>query len=298
VPYYIGSPVLLTFTLTDKNGQPVQAASSPPVCTVTLPDETTATPAVLFDTGQIQYQAIGPSALGGHYLVSWECTDTTYPGGSTDSYDISPEIENSILSLTDARRALRITDDSEDDFIAEFSRSVTDVVEWHCGPVLQQTVVEELRVGGLNVQLSKPPVLSLTAWTSVPPQFSADTSRTVPTPPSPMFPVMVYGVTYPLSQLYCDPEKGIVNHTSGLPFYYGPFLWQYQAGRVVVPESLRTGAKAILKHIYGLERGGQASQASLAAAGDEETTETPFGFAVPNRALEIMASQIIPAAFA
>lgn len=299
MPFYIGSPVLLTFTLTDKNGQPVQAASTPPVCTVTLPDATTQTATVAFDSGQMEYTAVGPSTEGGHYSVTWVCTDATYPGGYTDSYDIAPEIEGSILSLAEARRALRITDDSEDDFITEFSRSVTDVVEWHVGPVLQQTIMEELRVGGLKVQLSKPPVLELVAWTSVPAALANATGFSVASANGgPMFPTMVYGVAYPLNQLYADPVKGLVSHTSGLPFYYGPFIWLYSAGRVVVSDSIRTGAKAILKHIYGLERGGQASQASQAAAGDEETTETPFGFAVPNRALEIMAAEMIPAAFA
>lgn len=301
---YEGTPVPLTFTLTDANGNPVQAASTPPVATVTLPDGTTQTPAVTFHSGPGNYTATGPSSQAGHHLVSWSCADATYPGGLTDSYDIRGLAETALLSMAEMRRTVRLaaTDTSEDDFLAEFGRSCTDITEWYCGPVIQRTVVEELRVGGLTVILSYPPVTGLIAWTTVPANFPAGSGRSVPSPPSPMFPVMVFGVTYPLTNLYVSDIgmsglRGEVRHTSGLPFYYGPYLWQYTAGRPVIPECIRAGYKALLKHIYGMERGGAVASASL-GADDEETTETPFGYAVPNRALELMAPEALPGAIA
>ena len=299
MPYYSGQPVPLAFTLTDAYGNPAEAADTPPVVTVTLPDATTSTPGVAYD-GDGVYTATGPSGQSGHYLVAWTCADATYPGGLTDSYDIEAAAETAILSLAEMKRALRIdlADTSEDDFVTEFGRSVTAIVEWYCGPVLQQPVVEELRVGGLVVMLSKPPVLELTAWTEVPANFPSGSGRTVPSPASPMFPVMIYGVTYPLTELYNSTDlRGEVRHTSGLPFYYGPYLWSYTSGRLVVPKCIQTGYKAILRHIYGMERGGGGGSAALGAA-DEETTATPFGYAVPNRALELMASEALPGAIA
>jgi hypothetical protein len=295
VTIYQGQPVPLTFTLTDINGNAVQAASTPPVCTVTLPDLTTQTPAVTYAGSQ--YTATGPSSEPGHYLVSWSCTDTTYPGGMTDAYNVSGASEVSILSLAESRRALRIdpTDTSEDDFIRDFSPAVTAVVEWYCGPVIQQAVTERLPAGGLTIQLSKPPVLGLTAWTTIPPALAA-AGIAVPNPPSPMFPTRVFGVSYPVSQLYADPVLGTVTHTSGLPFYYGEYIWSYQAGRVVIPDCILDGSRAILRHVFGMERGGAGGSASMAA--DEESTMTPMGFLVPNRALELMTSEKLPAAIA
>lgn len=291
MPFYTGNQVLLAPPVnTDTTGTPQN--TTPVTVTVTLPDGTTATPTVT-NPGTGQYQAIYTTAQAGHHAVSWT-GGGSFPFGYTDSFDVRALTETGIISFAEAKRTLRIpvADTSEDDFVAEFNRAVTDIVEWYCGPVNQQTVVEELRVGGLTVALSKPPVLNLVTWTSVPAELATDPNRTVAQANSgPMFPVMVFGVAYPLTQLHVNKTRGIVRHTSGLPFYYGPFLWQYSAGRPTVTECIRMGSKAILKHLYGMERGGQGGSAIGQA--DEETTQTPFGFAVPNRALEMMAPEAL-----
>jgi hypothetical protein len=297
MPIYAGNPVPLTFPLADANGNPVNAVATQPVLTVTLPDLTTATPAVS-NPGTGIYRAVYKTVQAGHHLVSWTCADATNPGGYADEFDVWSTASSNVLSLADAKGILSVApgNTAYDDLIQKVNASITAWLEWYCGAIVPQTVTEELRVGGMVVQLSRPPVNSLVAWTSVPPQFAADTSRVVPTPPSPMYPVMVFGVTYPLSQLYCDVKKGTVRHTSGLPFYYGPYLWMYQAGYSLIPQGVRFAASVTLRHLYGLERGG----AGVAAAGaaDEETTQTPFGFAVPNRAIEALAPFENPAAIA
>lgn len=300
---YEGTPNTLTFTITDPNGIPVQAAT-PPVATVTLPDGSTQEPAVTFDAGPVNYTAPGPTSQEGRYQVSWASTDAGKPGGLTDAYNVRGTGERALLSLSQMRRTVRVagTDTSEDDFLAEFGRASTDIVEWYCGPVIQRTIVEELRVGGLVVILSYPPVLDLVPWTQVPANFPAGAGREVPSPPSPMFPVMIFGLTYPAASLYVSDIamtglRGEVRHTSGLPFYYGPYLWQYTAGRPVIPECIQSGYRALLRHIYGMERGGAGGTASLGAA-DEETTLTPTGYAVPNRVLELMAPEALPGAIA
>ena len=294
MPYYQGNVVPLTYLNTDSAGTPQNTASV--VLTITLPDGTTATPAVANPSAGT-YTATYTAAETGHYEVQWVATGA-YPGGFADSFDVWPLLEAAILPFADAKRTLRVApaDTSQDDLIRECNEAVTNVVEWYCGPVSVQTVVEELRVGGLTVMLSKPPVIQLQAWTSVPSQFSADPSRVVPSPPSPMFPVMVYGVTYPLSQLYADPRRGEVRHTAGLPFYYGPFLWQYQAGRPVIPMCITNASRVMLRHLFEMWRGGGGGTAIGQA--DEETTQTPFGFAVPNRALEMMAPEQLAGAIA
>jgi hypothetical protein len=297
MPIYAGNPVPLTFTLTNAAGAPVNAVVTQPVVTVTLPDLTTSTPAVS-NTGPGVYTAAYSTTQAGHHTVAWACADATYPGGYADEFDVWSLTSSNVLSLSDAKGILGVSPSSTvfDDLVQKVNGSITAWLEWYCGAIVPQTVVERLRVGGLTVQLSRAPVNSLVAWASVPPQFAADTSRVVPTPPSPMFPVMVYGVTYPLAQLYADVKTGIVQHTGGLPFYYGPYLWQYQAGYSLIPAGIRLAGSVVLRHLYGLERGG----AGVAAAGaaDEETTMTPFGFAVPNRAIEILAPFQMPAAMA
>jgi len=299
MPIYVGDPAPLTpFTLTDAAGNPVDPVVTQPVLTITKPDQTTVTPAVVH-AGTGIFTAVYNTVQAGHHLVSWTCADATYPGGYADEFDVWSLASTNVLSRADAKAILGIapSNTAYDDLVEKVNGSVTRWLEWRCGAVRPGTLVtEELRVGGLVVQLSNPVNATLVAWTQVPSQFSADTSRVVPAPPSPMFPVMVFGVTYPLSQLYCDPVKGTVRHTSGLPFYYGPYLWRYTAGYSDIPPNFRLAGSVTLRHLYGLERGG----AGVAAAGaaDEETTLTPFGFSVPNRAEELIAADAIPGVFA
>jgi hypothetical protein len=298
VPYYLGQPVPLAFTLTDANGNPVNPVATQPVLTVNLPGGTTATPS-LANVGTGLFQAAFATTVAGRHTWTWSCTDATYPGGGEDAFDVWALSETAILQFADAKATLSISAQNTtwDSEVREFNESITAWLEWYCGSVIVQTVVETLRVGGLVVQLSKPPVTGLVAWTSVPAQFVYDTTRVVPTPPSPMFPIMVYGVTYPLSQLFADPVKGWVRHTSGLPFYYGPYMWQYTSGYAVTPFAISYAAKTVLRHLWGLEHGGAGGAAGLGAS-DEETTATPFGFAVPNRVIETLAPYQIPAAIA
>jgi hypothetical protein len=297
VPIYQGQPVPLTFTLTTATGVLVDPSVTQPVLTITLPDTTTVLPAVTHVSTGL-FTATYNTTQAGRHTVAWTCADATHPGGYADEFDVWSLTSTNVLSFLDAKAILNIppANTTWDDLIQKVNASITEWLEWYCGAIVPKTIVEELKVGGLSVQLSWPPVNSLIAWTSVPPQFSADTSRVVPAPPSPMFPVMVYGVTYPLSQLYADPEKGLVRHTSGLPFYYGPYLWQYSCGYAIVPYAIRYAADVTLRHLFGLERGG-AGGAAVAGA-DEMTTETPFGFAVPNRAIEALAPHQLPAAIA
>ena len=295
MPYYEGSPAPLAFQPVDASGNPV-AVTTPPVATVTAPDGTTSTPTAAAGAGATpQYTATGTTAQPGHYLVAWSCADATHPCALTDAYDVLPLSERSLLSLAECKRALRISlsDTSEDDFVTEFARSTTDIVEWWCGPVLQQTVTEVIPSRGTEVMLSKPPVIALQAWTQVPAQL-ATAGISLPSPASPMIRTRLYGIEWPLTQLYVDQRRGVVIHTSGLPFFYCAYVWQYSAGRPSTPACIRSGFRAILKHIFGMERGGAASSGALGAA-DEETTMTPTGYAVPNRALELMAPERIGA---
>lgn len=295
--YYVGAPVPLTFTLTDKAGNPADAVATQPVLTITRPDLTTVTPSVAH-SGTGIYTAAYDTTQAGHHLVSWTCADATYPGGYADEFDVWSLTSSNVLSQADAKAVLSIApaNTAYDDLVAKVNGSITSWLEWYCGAIVPQEVQESIRVGGLVTQLSKPPVINLLAWQSIPAGLANTTATLAQANGGPMFPVMVYGVAYPLNQLYFDTRKGWVRNTSGLPFYYGPYIWRYQAGYEVIPQPVRYAAMVTLRHLFALERGG----AGVAAAGmaDEETTATPFGFSVPNRAIEQLADFQNPAAFA
>jgi hypothetical protein len=292
-PWYVGVQVPLPFTLTDSTGaaQDASGGTGTVVATVTLPDGTTSTPAVTHvgAAGSGQYQALYTTTQAGHHIITWAVAGTT-PGSYTDSFEVQAATDPTIVSLAEAKEILKLSTAQYDLQVQGHNAACTDVIEYYCGPVVQRTIIEELPSHGTEMFLSKPPVLQLLAWTVLPAQFSAQ-GITLPSPPSPMLRTRLYGLEYPLTQLHVDNERGIVTHTGGLPFIYCAYAWQYSAGRVIIPAGIYEAAKVILKHLYAVERGGQAG-GTQAAYGESETTMTPLGFAIPNRAFEMMRPQM------
>jgi hypothetical protein len=277
--------VPLTWTNTDTSGNP-QSATTVTV-TVTLPDGTTATPLVT-TPGAGVYNAQYVTTQPGHHLVLWVATDATYPGAFADTFEVQQLADPTILSVAEAKDILQLTGTTQFDArIQGWNGAATNVIEYMCGPVVQQVVTETIPARGTMVTLAKPPVISLKVWTSVPPELAA-TGITVASPASPMLRTRLYGIEWPIDQLYCDPRRGIVTHTSGLPFFYCAYIWQYNAGRPVIPYAIYEAAKIILEHLYQVYRGGVNAQDI--ASGESVTTLPGFGFAIPNRAIELLVS--------
>jgi hypothetical protein len=282
-PWFPGAEVPLTWTNTDTEGNPQDAASLGSVALAVLqPDLTTVTPGFT-RTSTGTYLCNFPTVQSGHHVYTFISTDPTYPGAFSDSFEVQLATDTTIVSQAEAKEILHLTDTTQFDAILHgYNAAATEWIDYVCGPVVQRTVVEKLPSRGETQALSKPPVTGLVAWTDYPPGL-ANSGITIPDPPSPMFPTMFFGVAYPLDELYADPKTGIVTHTSGLPFIYGSYLWQYTAGRPVIPSGIYEAAKITLEHLFAVERGG-----GRGTAGEDETTDTGFGFAVPNRAIELL----------
>ena len=291
-PWFTGAQVPLSWTLTDTQGNPVNPVSgtSAVSCTVYLPDGTTASLAATNpSTGELA--AVYTSTQPGHHVFVFISTDATYPGAFSDSFEVTAVPDTTIVSLAEAKEILHQTASTDNDNkIQGYNAAVTNWVEYVCGPVVVQTVTETLPAFGIQTVLSKPPVLELVAWTEVPAEL-ANLGITLPSPPSPMIRTRVYGIEWPLTQLYADPRRGIVTHTSGLPFFYCAYVWQYQAGRQVIPAGIYEATKIALKHLWMVEAAGTGTGTGT---GDEETSMTGFGFAVPNRAIELLMPYSAP----
>lgn len=283
-PWYQGAAVPLAWTSTDTAGNPFEGTTV--TLTVTAPDGTPATPAITHD-GNGSYSAQYITTQAGHHLVAWTAVDTSsHADAYADTFEVQPISDLTIVSLAEAKDILQLTTTSQYDArLQGLNASATEVVEYFCGPVVQRTVTETLPARGLETHLSQAPVIDLVAWTQVPPELSG-LGITVPNPPSPMIRTRVYGIEYPLDQLYCDPRRGIVTHTSGLPFYYASYIWLYKAGRPVIPNGIYEGNRIILEHLFAIMRGGAGAQD--VAAGESTTFLPQFGFAIPNRALQLL----------
>lgn len=291
-PWYVGVQVPVPpnpFVLTDSNGNPADASggTGAVVATITLPDGTTSTPAVS-RSGLGTYAATYTTTQAGHHIVVWAVPGTT-PGSYTDTFEVQPALDGTIVSLAEAKEILKLGATAQfDPVIQGYNAAITNWVEYVCGPVVQQTVIEVLPADGVDMALSQFPVVALVNWTTTP-TFLAGSGIPVPVPASPMFPMRVYGITYPGSALSLDPKRGIVRHQAGLPFIFGSYVWQYTAGRPVIPNAIYEACKIALKHMYAVERGGQAG-GTQAAYGETEAaaSATGFGFSVPNRAVELL----------
>jgi hypothetical protein len=289
-PWYQGTVVPLSWVNTDTADSPQDAASIGSVSvTITLPDGTTASPSpTVTRTGVGSYTAQYPTVQAGHHVILWRSTDGTYPGAYADTFEVQSAQDGTIVSLAEAKDILHLSGTTDQDArLQGFNGSATNVVEYMCGPVVRQTVTETLPSRGLETMLSKPPVIALVPWTQVPPEL-AGLGITVPVPASPMIRTRVYGIEYPANQLYVDPRRGVVTNTSGLPFYYCAYVWQYTAGRPVIPHAIYDATRIILEHLWQVKRGGTSAQD--VAAGESTTVLPGFGFAIPNRAIELLVS--------
>lgn len=303
-PYDLGSaipPSDIVLQLQDQYGNPA-AATGTPVLTVTLPDGTAATPAVTAASpGTYTLAAPYPTAQAGHHLWAWTWNGALIAATETiDSFEVRVVPDPTIISLAEAKSILRQPTDENDQEIRGYSQAVTEWVEYVAGPVVTRQVTESIRAQGTVLVLSGAPVRT-DLGTALSPANRRDGSTTNGIVS--IVPQLTYGFMYDLDQLLVDGPSGLVRQSAGLPFFYSgdpypQYLVTYWAGRKVIPWGIYEASKITLKHIWAVERGGMGQPPAF---GESETTMTGLGFAVPNRALQLLtphAGKASKAAFA
>lgn len=293
-PYDLGAsipPGDITLSLTDGAGDPVNVSPAP-VVTITLPDRTTATPAVTSPaTGTWTLADPWTVTQAGHHLWVWSWSGA-YVAASpvVDSFEVRESPDVTIIALSEAREILKVPsgDTSHDNDIRGYSTAITEWVEKNVGVVVTRQVTELVRAQGRVLTLGHPPVrtdLGTTLDTTNRRDGSTTNGLVSITP------LLTYGFMYDISDLLVDGPTGIVRHVAGLPFFYsGDPYAQYEAvywpGRKVIPWGITEGCKIALKHIYAVERGGSPSRA--VSYGESETVSIGLGYAIPNRAAELI----------
>lgn len=273
MPYDLGDTVRLQATCTDPGGSPVTAGTA--VLTITLPDGTTTSPAVPAPSAPGQYTVDYPTAAQGRHAARWVFTDPA--SAYTDAFDVSPAVPALVLPLAPAKRHLALTDTTAyDDELREWLEGITEGVEHLCGAVARRTVTEiaEIPVHGVpTVALRTTPVLQITSTT----------------------PVLTTGWSWTPDELDVDGETGVVRRIDG-GLLYGPLRWVYQAGRVSTPASLTGAAKMILQHLWRTKYGSSRALPGIGGGDDFAVTEPipGFGYAIPNRALQMMEPHRLP----
>jgi hypothetical protein len=280
VPFYpLGQPVRLTTTVKDISGNLTDPGDISLVLQLT--DGTTTTydynpGAIVRDSPGAFHLDLSATDLtiAGHYQYKWVTTGTAAgaSGGSLDVYDL---FEPAVLSLQDAKAMLNVADTTTtyDAEILSWVNTIEAALEKITGgPLVNRTVTGErceVTDNARTFVLRKRPLVSVT---SVIDAFS--------------------GQTFITTDLDVDTNSGVVRRRLGLPFITAysanPIvLVTYVAGwGIPTPPAFNAAARIILDHLWATQRG-PSTRPSLSG---EETTETyGLGFAVPNRAAELLA---------
>lgn len=162
------------------------------------------------------------------------------------------------LDEVKAQANVPLTDASHDAELTRFQLAAQEHVESLVGPVVPRAVTETARASGGMVILSRPPVVSVESLTS-----------------------NGQAVTYTLNS-----GAGLLTGvTAG-----GELSVSYTAGRSPIPEAIRVAALIIAEHLWKTQLGNVPS-----ALPTEEFTTAPFGlgYAIPNRAIELLAPYLL-----
>lgn len=256
--FEIGDSVTLTWAVADAEGTPSNATVT---LTVTLPDGTSSTPTVSNpSTGS--YAASLTPTLNGLHGYRWVAT------GAVTAAESGTFAVGGILTLDEAKKQLNKTSSADDDELQVYIDAATAIVEDYCGTVVSRTVSEWHAPSGSVIVLNEPHVVSVTSISD----YYGGTATELTT-----------------DEYLLDPSlNGLVTKlSSGVPVNFAPrVLVTYVAGMSPVPRAINLAARIIVQHLWRTQNGGAGLPSVLDE--DVDTVETSSGYAVPNRALELL----------
>lgn len=268
MPFDLGATVRLTGECRDPDGTLTTAATA--VVTVTLPDETTAIPAVTETDTPGRYQAAYVTTVPGRHSVRWVWTGPA--AAYTDVFDVQEEAPPAILSLADARKHLNRVSATDDDELRFWVNATTRAVEFFVGPVVVRSFTEQHQVRNADaVVLQHTPVVAVTAVDSV----------------------LTDAAAYAVDSLGMDGTTGAVFRLDGGRLS-GRLRFTYRAGRTVITENISGAARIILQHLWETQRAGRGGLAGGSRDGDVTEPIPGLGYAVPNRAVQLLEPDRLP----
>jgi hypothetical protein len=262
----------IAFDVLDATGALTHAATV--TLTITLPDGTTATPAITDAAVTGQYRLAYQTTIPGRYTAH---AVTTGPVTSwDDEWDAAATPWPAMVSLADAKGQLHIpaADHGSDDLLRDYIAGVTGALEEYKHEVIvRRTVTDRLDLsrlgwcgyGGLRRQqfwLRSAPVISLTSMVSWDGTMTWDVTQMAVSPS---------GVVRVMNG---PPVTGIVDVAS-------------VAGLAVIPARYKRGALIMMQHLWETQRGQLAALSGV--MGPEEHFRQPGEFfTVPDKAKEWM----------
>jgi hypothetical protein len=231
-----GGAYPVAFDVLDAGGALAHAATA--TLTITLPDGTTATPAITDAAVPGQYRLSYQTTIPGRYTAH---AVTTGPVTSwDDEFDVSPTPWPAIVSLADAKKQLNIdpADHGDDDELLDFIAGTTGAIEdYKREVIIRRPVTDEIDLrgrgwygGARQFRVWSAPVISLTsvvAWDGT--------------------------MTWDVTTMRVS-ASGVVKVMGGVPVT-GLVDVTYTAGYQAVPANYKRGALVMLEHLWSTQRG-------------------------------------------
>ncbi len=255
--YDVGDRVLLETLVQDTTGALVNTPTL--TLAVTKPDGTAVSPAPTVTNtaaGGVYTAQITVDAAGIWQYV-WTAAGTvvgTEPGQLTVR---SPQLY--VVGLEEIREQLRRTDNADDSSLRRHLAAATRYIASKVGPIGATTFTERYYVLG-DFSVRKHPLISVTSLT----------------PDA--------GTAYDASSYRADTDLGQILVVAGIGAGWHTLV--YRAGWVDIPDNFASAGRIIVKHLWETENGGGGRRVDV--------TQTGLGFAVPNRAIELLNVDKIP----
>ena len=275
--YDLGDVVALGISVYNAAGALANATAV--TCTITLPDGTTASPAVT-NTGTGLYDInYSPTQIGRH-TVRWVATGTN-ASAYADEFTVRDYAKMGIVSLSEVKDHLNIpaTTTSLDEELRRFIDAASDLCEQYVGCVLgRETFTNELYNGNTDVLvLRNPRAMSITS-------------------------VYENGTLLSAADYTLDPTgQRLFRVTSGTfnnPNYFG--IWapgvnairvSYISGFTNPPPSAKQGVLEVIRHLWQTQRGSANVLTRNQTGDDFYPTAT---FSLPRRAMELLDPISLP----
>jgi len=273
----LGDPVPLSVFVIDDTGAAANAGTV--VLTVTLPDMTVITPAIVNGAVGI-YSASYVPTLPGRHTVRWVATGANlcaYP----DVFNVAPSDPGFIISLDDARKGLVLSSGqtAKDDDLRTYISAACPIMEDLVGPILRTARTETYDGGTSQINLLWSPLISVS---SIVESFGSTYVRTLTAQD------VFAGSGLDSFGYSADLTTGIITRRAtgmAIPFALGKRNVQitYVSGRAMVGGNILLATRRLIAHLWR-----QDQTWSRPGVPNEEMTTTPSGFAVPRAVVEMV----------
>lgn len=256
----VGDAVILSTQVRNTAGALTDATV---VLLVTKPDGSTTSPAVSHD-GTGLYSASLTVDQAGLWQYKWTASGAVV-SVEADQFTVVTPQRALVASTEEFKSHLNRTDITDDAELRTYLVSATDYVEYHIGgPVSVQTFTEQARASANLITPLKRPLVSVISLT---PDLSSALD----------------------SSLYVvDTGRGVIRFRYG--YACGWYTLVYRAGLSVIAERHKLAGLIIAQHLWMVQNGG----GGMPFPGDTETPTYWQGFAIPNRAKELLAPDAMP----